>query len=75
MMKIQKSYEQYIISKMGYNRHYPKDLQYDQHNVGTLQLPHLYMEQIAQQIMTLERILSSTEMAPLMQIIIETYNI
>ena len=28
MMKIQKSYEQYIITKMGHNRHWPKGLRY-----------------------------------------------
>ena len=75
MMKIQKSYEQYIIAKMGYNRHWPKELRYGQHDMGSLQLPHFYMEQTALQIMTLERTLSSEETASLMQNVIETYQI
>ena len=75
MMKIQKSYKQYIISKKGYNRYWTKKLHYGRHNMGSLQLPHIYMEQTAQQIMTLERTPSSTETATLMKNFIETYQI
>ncbi len=64
MMKLQTSYEQYIIAKMRYNRHWPKELWYGQHNLGTFQLPHIYMEQTVQQNMTLERTLTSPETAP-----------
>ena len=65
-MKIQKSYKQYIIAKIGYNRHYPKELRYGQHNIGTLKLPYLYIEQTEQQIRTSERTFSNDMTAPLM---------
>ncbi len=75
MMKIQKSYKQYIISKKGYNRYWTKKLHYGRHNMGSLQLPHIYMEQTSQQIMTLEQTLSSEETDPLIKNVIETYQI
>ena len=65
--------KKYIIAKMEYNRHWPKELHYGQYSIDTLQLSHLYMKKIAQYITTLERTLSSLETAPLIQNVIETY--
>ena len=75
MMKVQKSYEQYKIAKIGYNKHWHKELWYDQHNFSTLQLPNLYTKQTAQQIMTLERTLSSIDTASLTKNVIGIYQI
>ena len=60
---------------MGYNRHWPKELRFSQHNLGTLQLSHLYMEQTAQPIMNFVRTLTIPETVPLMQNVIETNQI
>ena len=43
--------------------------------MGSSQFPYLYMEQTTQQIIILERTLSITETATLMQNAIETYQI
>ena len=41
--QITKVYESDIISKMGYNKHWPHELRYDSFHSG-LAIPHLYLE-------------------------------
>ena len=49
---IQKIYEGTIISKLGYNKHWPCALRYGTHCMGSLQLPNFHLEQTIQQLQT-----------------------
>ena len=52
---LQKVYESHTISKMGFNRSWPKELKYGSHNIGSLNFPNLYLEQTLSQIKIIRR--------------------
>ena len=75
MMKIQKIYEQFIIAKIGYNKHWSSELRYGKHHIGSLQIPHLCLEQTSQQIMILKRTILNQKTSTLIKNVIETYQL
>ena len=75
MDKLQKIYESSLLQKLGFNHTWPKDLRYGNHNIGSLRIPNLYLEQFLHQLDILLRMLHNNATKTLMNNVINTYHL
>ncbi len=75
MEKLQKIYETSLLQKLGFNHTWPKDLRYGNHNIGSLHIPNLYLEQFLCQLDILLRMLHNRTTKTLMNNVINTYHL
>ena len=61
MDKLQKIYETSLLQKLGSNHTWPKDLRYGNHNIGSLHIPNLYLEQFLYQLDIILQMLHNNE--------------
>ena len=73
--KLQKIYETSLLQKIGFNHIWPKDLRYGNHNIGSLRIPNLYLEQFLHQLDILLRMLHNNATKTCMNNVINTYHL
>ena len=75
LISLQKVYEPYVISKLGYNRKWPKEYKYGSHDIGSLDLPNLYLQQTLAQISIIQRMYKHDKHTNLIHNILSTFQL
>ena len=75
LMFLQKIYQTTLIQKLGFNHTWPKDLRHENHTIGSIKIPHLYLGQFLQQIETLPRMMKNENTSTLINNVINTYHL
>ena len=74
-IQIQKIYEAQQLSKMGFNGHWPIALRYGTHNMGSINLPSLYLEQTISQVNIVIKMLQTPSMEGLIKATLDMFQL
>ena len=75
LISLQQVYEPHVISKLGYNRKWPKEYKYGSHEIGSIDLPNLYLEQTLSQISIVQRMYKHDKHSILIHNIFSTFQL
>lgn len=73
LSSLQEVYEPHVIAKLGFNRSWPKEYKYGTHQIGSLNLPNLFLDQTVSQLQIVIRFYQHEKHHTLINNVLETF--